>query len=54
MTVYHILDKKFFKLDKKFCKELTCYFTLAIISVFEITSRKKTLVFMRNEVNKTI
>jgi hypothetical protein len=41
-------------LNKKFWEELITYFPFAIIWVFGMRSRKKTLVCMWNEVNKTI
>jgi hypothetical protein len=43
-----------YKYNKKFWEELITYFLSTIIRVFDMTSRKKTLVCMLNAVNKTI
>jgi hypothetical protein len=48
----HCIDN--FKCNKKVGEELSAYFPFTVISVFDTTSRKKTLVCVCNEVNKTI
>jgi hypothetical protein len=42
-----------FSLLKKFWEEVIAYFTFTLILVFDTTNRKKTLVCIRNENNKS-
>jgi hypothetical protein len=48
------LDNIIRKYNKKFSYELIACFPFNVIWVFDTTSRKKTLIRMRNKVNKAI